>query len=112
MVYSAVLKSLRRLGSPLEILSGENAGRVLTAVVTPLNFKNRQYLDGGFTQLGFADNGHYQIICESADKSCACGDRVRCNGITLSVKRWDTVYFKNRPVYARGVAVACGEGDK
>lgn len=68
------------------------------AFIQPLRYKNKMYLNGVNTVIGFNSQGHYLYIGppeHSLIESC----RIESNGMKFTVDRSEKVYFKNEVVY-------------
>ena len=71
------------------------------AVISPLRYKNKMYLDGVYTDVGFNSEGHYLCICPPACDLTALGDGeyLRCSGTDYRIDRAEKVYFGDEPLY-------------
>ena len=67
--------------------------------IQPLRYKNKMYLNGVNTVIGFNSQGHYLYIGppdhDPEKESC----HVESNGKKYTVDRCEKVYFKNEVIY-------------
>ncbi|MCQ2484827.1 MAG: hypothetical protein MJ168_05785 [Clostridia bacterium] len=69
--------------------------------IQPLRYKNKMYLNGVNTVIGFNSQGHYLYIGPpNHDLSSVSGDIwLESNGKKYTVDRCEKVYFKNDVIY-------------
>lgn len=69
--------------------------------IQPLRYKNKMYLNGVNTVIGFNSQGHYLYIGPpNHDLSALTGESwIESNGKKYTVDRCEKVYFKNTVVY-------------
>lgn len=89
-------------GRPAEFVSKD--GTVISemsAFISPLRYKNKMYLYGVNTEIGYNSQGHYLYIgppdpdlTKAEDGEC-----VRCLGEKYRIDRAETVYRKDKPFY-------------
>ena len=69
--------------------------------IQPLRYKNKMYLNGVNTVIGFNSQGHYLYIGPPAhDLTVLSGEYwIESNGKKFTVDRCEKVYFKNEVIY-------------
>ena len=92
----------RSHGRPAEFVSKN--GEVLknmNAFISPLRYKNKMYLYGVNTEIGYNSQGHYLYIGPpDPDLTVADeGEYVRCMGEKYRIDRAEKVYKKDKPFY-------------
>ncbi len=89
-------------GRPAEFISKD--GEVLknmSAFISPLRYKNKMYLYGVNTEIGYNSQGHYLYIGPPDPDLTAAneGEYVRCMGEKYRIDRAEKVYKKDEPFY-------------
>ena len=71
------------------------------AFIQPLRYKNKMYLDGVYTQIGFNSQGHYLYIGPPDPDLTACDDGafLLSDGIKYQIDRAEKVYNGDRVFY-------------
>ncbi len=92
----------RSHGRPAEFVSKN--GEVLknmNAFISPLRYKNKMYLYGVNTEIGYNSQGHYLYIGPPDPDLTAAdeGGYVRCMGEKYRIDRAEKVYKKDKPFY-------------
>lgn len=92
----------RSHGRPAEFVSKN--GEVLknmNAFISPLRYKNKMYLYGVNTEIGYNSQGHYLYIGPPDPDLTAAdeGEYVRCMGEKYRIDRAEKVYKKDKPFY-------------
>ena len=92
----------RSHGRPAEFVSKN--GEVLknmNAFISPLRYKNKMYLYGVNTEIGYNSQGHYLYIGPPAPDLTAAdeGEYVSCMGEKYRIDRAEKVYKKDKPFY-------------
>ena len=74
---------------------------VFHGFIQPLRYKNKMYLNGVNTVIGFNSEGHYLYIGPpNHDLSSLTGEYwIESNGKKFTVDRCEKVYFKNTVIY-------------
>ncbi len=67
--------------------------------IQPLRYKNKMYLNGVNTVIGFNSQGHYLYIGPPDHDLEAEGCHVESNGKKFTVDRCEKVYVKNEIIY-------------
>ncbi|MBR4767336.1 MAG: hypothetical protein IK085_11300 [Clostridia bacterium] len=80
------------------------AGEALSthsAVISPLRYKNKMYLSGVYTDIGFNSEGHYLYIGPAAcDLTCAPeGSYILADGVKYRIDRAEKVHAKKDVFY-------------
>ena len=91
-----------RFGQRLRLVPPEGEpGGYFSAFLRPLRYKNKMYLDGVNTEIGFNAQGHYLYIGPpSVDLTAAAEGTLLQAGVTLyKIDRCEKVFFKNEPLY-------------
>lgn len=105
-----ICRELKRYGQKVKILK-EGEEIETFAIVTPLRYKNKMYLEGTYTSLGYVDQSHYLYIgpaqydFEDMGKDIV----VSCGQGRCVVKKCEKVFFKGRPLYIWAVLQSSGE---
>lgn len=90
------------LGRRVSLLSpeGETLGEY-RAVIQPLRYKNKMYLDGVNTEIGFNSQGHYLCIGPPLPDLTAApeGSRVLAGGVEYKIDRAEKFYAGEEPAY-------------
>ena len=87
-----------------EIRLKDNSGwstPIFGGFIQPLRYKNKMYLNGVNTVIGFNSQGHYLYIGPpDHDLSVLTSDHwIESNGKKFTVDRCEKVYFKNDVIY-------------
>lgn len=72
---------------------------IFGAFIQPLRYKNKMYLNGVNTVIGFNSQGHYLYIGPSDHSLDADNLQIESNGKKFTVDRSEKVYLKNEAVY-------------
>ena len=72
---------------------------IFVALIQPLRYKNKMYLNGVNTVIGFNSQGHYLYIGPPDHDPEKERCHVESNGKKYTVDRWEKVYFKNEVIY-------------
>ena len=85
-----------------------------SAVISPLRYKNKMYLSGVYTDIGFNSEGHYLYIGPpSPDITGArSGSRIICGGEPYRIDRAEKVYFGEKVFHIWAVIRKTTEGDE
>ena len=93
---------LRAFGRPASFISkdGEKLAE-MNAFISPLRYKNKMYLYGVNTEIGYNSQGHYLYIGPPDHDVSKLGDEqwIESNTQKFTVDRSEKVYFKNEVVY-------------
>ncbi|MBQ9553081.1 MAG: hypothetical protein IJU96_10005 [Clostridia bacterium] len=71
------------------------------ALIQPLRYKNKMYLDGIYTEIGFNSQGHYLYLGPPEPDLCAAaaGDHLFADGISYQIDRAEKVYQNDKVFY-------------
>lgn len=108
-IEAFIEREIKRYGQRVSICKdGEETE--LYAIVTPLRYKNKMYLEGDVTSLGFVDQSHYLYIGPPEhDLTLLEGDSFMCTSEgRCIVKKSERMYFKGKPLYIWAVLQKCG----
>ncbi len=72
---------------------------IFGAFIQPLRYKNKMYLNGVNTVIGFNSQGHYLYIGPPDHNPELDGGYIQSNGQKFTVDRCEKVYLKNEVVY-------------
>ena len=109
MTADKIKRFLKRYGRTAEFTAGVCKGSSISAMVTPLRYKNKMYLEGEFSTVGYVDGGHFLLIGEQLASGAEYGDQLKVSGQSYIVKKWDTIYLKETPVYSWAVLQLASE---
>ncbi len=98
-IVNSVSLMLNRYGESIKIVNGKKVKRA-KAVIQPLMYKNKMYLDGTSIDAGDFDGGHYQMI---APAETDFGDykyvRIEAKNITYIIKRVEMIRAQDKDLY-------------
>ena len=79
------------------------------AFVQPLRYKNKMYLDGTFTQIGYADQGYYLYIGPPGIGVTEMGpfDRLMFEGNLYLVTRAERFFVQKEELYCWAILRLC-----
>ena len=89
-------------GRPASLCAANGAVRTQTdAIISPLRYKNKMYLDGVNTEIGFNSQGHYLYLGPPTPDltAAADGDYVACSGEKYRIDRAEKVYRGSEVFY-------------
>ncbi|MCR5151454.1 MAG: hypothetical protein K6B52_09565 [Clostridiales bacterium] len=94
----------KKAGRPVTI-SGDGSERTVFALVTPLRYKNKMYLSGTDTDIGFSGGGYYLYLAPpQGDLTLETGEiTVTCGEKSYSVDRAERVYAGSSVYYCWAV---------
>ncbi len=71
------------------------------ALIQPLRYKNKMYLDGIYTEIGFNSQGHYLYLGPPEPDLCtlAAGEHLRADGVNYQIDRAEKVYQNDKVFY-------------
>ena len=72
---------------------------IFGAFIQPLRYKNKMYLNGVNTVIGFNSQGHYLYIGPPDHSPEVEGCHIVSNGKSYTVDRYEKVYLKNEVIY-------------
>ena len=97
-LMGAVSNSIAKYGGDVSVT--QNGQRVRTrAIVEPLRYKNRIFIGGEQRSLGSLNRERYLYIGQPDVPLCANASVIESVGGKYSVKRCETYYVQDRPVY-------------
>lgn len=102
-------REIKRYGQ--RVLICKDGGETeICAIVTPLRYKNKMYLEGDVSSLGYVDQSHYLYIGSvEQDLTLFKGNFIlRTQDGDCIVKKSEKVYFKGKPLYIWAVLQKCG----
>ena len=97
-----IIRMLKEFGRFAEFVSADGTSVIGThAFISPLRYKNKMYLYGVNTEIGYNSQGHYLYIGPpDPDLTLAQnGDHVRCMGEKYRIDRAEKVYKGNEVFY-------------
>lgn len=96
------LKSmLYSYGRQVELCNSEGVKEKFKALIQPLRYKNKMYLDGIYTEIGFNSQGHYLYIGPpEIDLTATADDEIlSADGISYQIDRAEKVYRGDKVFY-------------
>ena len=71
------------------------------ALIQPLRYKNKMYLDGVYTEIGFNSQGHYLYIGPPTPDLTLAGEstRIECDSVSYRIDRAERVYNGSEVFY-------------
>lgn len=96
-----IKECLEEYGRPVALCSSDGTNETnLYAIISPLRYKNKMYLSGIYTEIGYNSEGHYLYIgppdCDLTD---ADGCYLISEGIKYRIDRAEKVYFGKEVFY-------------
>ncbi len=92
----------RYYGRPVSFVSKDgNEAAETKAFISPLRYKNKMYLYGVNTEIGYNSQGHYLYIGPPDPDLTAAedGSYIRCMGEKYRIDRAEKVYNGEKPFY-------------
>lgn len=89
-------------GRPAALCAAGGAVRAETAaIISPLRYKNKMYLDGVNTEIGFNSQGHYLYLGPPTPDltACAAGDYLQAGAEKYRIDRAERVYCGREVFY-------------
>ena len=106
-LISAVAGSIARLGGEMAITAGDSCQNA-RAIVEPLRYRNRIYIGGEMHPLGQASREKYLFIGTPDISLQQNRSVIESVGGKYIVKRCETYYVQDRPVYVWAIMVPFG----
>ncbi len=77
------------------------SSEIFHGFIQPLRYKNKMYLDGVYTVIGFDNQGKYLYIGPAKHDLTALENEtfILCDGVKYTVDRAEKVYYGKEPVY-------------
>ncbi len=94
---------LGRCGRKATVWGQGGEARAVQAVISPLRYQNRMTLEGEHTPAGYVDGGRYLFISQHLPLVVFAGARVSASGAEYTVRRWETLYWGERPALSWAV---------
>jgi len=84
------------------------------AFLQPLRYKNKIYLEGILSDIGYVDEGHYLYIgpTQPSVHDLPPRSEIHCGGARYFVKRSERVFLADTPVYEWAVLQTLYEGEQ
>lgn len=91
----------KQYGRKVSLCSDEGVKQSYKALIQPLRYKNKMYLDGIYTEIGFNSQGHYLYIGPpEADLTAVNdGDFLSADGMNYQIDRAEKVYAGEKVFY-------------
>lgn len=110
-LFNCVDREIGRFGSQVRILQDE--GFIETrAFVEPLRYRNKIYIGGEYRMLGMLRREKYLYVGKSSHRLTENKSVIVSHGEKYLVKRCETYYVKDTPVYEWAILVPFGEERK
>ncbi len=92
---------LSSCGREVELCKPNGEKQKFKALIQPLRYKNKMYLDGIYTEIGFNSQGHYLYIGppEIDLTATADGEFLSADGVSYQIDRAEKVYMGKEPFY-------------
>jgi hypothetical protein len=102
---------LRRYGSEALVEWDDRSTRV-KAMIQPLYYKNKMYLEGSYLPDGYYDGGHYLYIGPAGVRldQLPFDAVVARDGVCYRIKRAELVKNAGEALYSWAILQICGEG--
>ena len=107
-MLSCVDKEITRYGSHVTITT-DGVTVSSRAFVEPLRYRNKIYIGGEYRPLGMLRREKYLYVGRSTDKLRENSSVIESQGSKYIVKRCETYYVHDTPVYEWAILVACGD---
>jgi hypothetical protein len=107
-IFESVSETIKRYGSLVEITTD---GKVLKkrAFVEPLRYKNKVYVGGKYQLLGYDRSEKYLYVGLSDVQLCENSSVIQLKDNKYIVKRCETYYLKDYPIYVWAILQPCGD---
>ncbi len=91
----------RIFGRRVELNKPDGSKEAFNAFIQPLRYKNKMYLDGVYTQIGFNSQGHYLYLGPPEPDLTLAEDEayLSADGIKYQIDRAERVYKGNEIFY-------------
>lgn len=91
----------RVFGRTVELNSPDGSKKSFKAFIQPLRYKNKMYLDGVYTQIGFNSQGHYLYLGPPKPDLTLADDGafLSADGIKYQIDRAERVYRGSEVFY-------------
>lgn len=85
-------------------------GEPFIAVLEPIAYKNKTYLEGTPTDIGISASGFYTLYTAAENAEILMEDGVILVGESVScyMQRCEIIHFNNEIIFARAVVKECG----
>lgn len=92
---------LRQHGRKVSLCDNNGVIKSFDALIQPLRYKNKMYLDGIYTEIGFNSQGHYLYIGPPDIDLTQASDSefLKSDGISYQIDRAEKVYNAEKPFY-------------
>ena len=96
-----LIKEFNRYGKDMEILyPNGSTTKTFKAFIQPLRYKNKMYLYGVNTEIGYNSQGYYLYIGPAEfDLKRVEGSVILCEGTKYMIDRCEKMDFKGKPIY-------------
>lgn len=94
-------KLLKKYGREVKLCDQSGTKQSCKAMIEPLRYKNKMYLDGIYTEIGFNSQGHYLYIGPpQMDLTLAADSEfLTADGTSYQIDRAEKVYNKGEVFY-------------
>lgn len=98
-IVNSVSLMLNRYGESIRLVKGNKVNKA-KAIIQPLMYKNKMYLDGVSMDAGDFDGGHYQMIAPSDTDFCDYkGVRIEAKNNAYIIKRVEMISADDKDLY-------------
>lgn len=107
-MLSCVEREIGRYGSQVKITTGGVAVNS-RAFVEPLRYRNKIYIGGEYRHLGMLRREKYLYVGKTSNTLCENETVIEMKGSKYIVKRCETYYVQDTPIYEWAILVPYGE---
>ena len=107
-LFSCVDKEIGRYGSRVSITQSGTTVNT-RAFLEPLRYRNKIYIGGEYHQLGFLRREKYLYVGKSTHRLVENESVIEMQGDKYIVKRCETYFVKDTPIYEWAILVPYGE---
>lgn len=106
-IIASVGETIKRYGCSVKFVTGERTVNT-KAFIEPLRYKNKVYVGGQYYYLGFKRSEKYLYIGSPEFKLTENSTVIEMYGQKYIVKRCETYYTNDRPVYVWAILLPYG----
>ena len=107
-ILNCVDREIGRYGSQITI--AQQGTEISTrAFVEPLRYRNKIYIGGEYHHLGALSREKYLYVGKTAHRLIPNKSVIKAQGKQYIVKRCETYFVKDAPIYEWAILVPCGD---
>lgn len=107
-IFGSIKGTIKRYGNSVTIIESDKRTKV-KAFVEPLRYKNRVYVGGKYRLLGTDRDEKYLYIGCAENPLKEKYSVIEMQGSKYIVKRCETYYVKDYPIYVWAILTPCGD---